>query len=496
MTLRGLFRRNDNPIGIEYSLQESILNNNISVKTNNHISENPINKPKIKNEVPFDIADPTKVTKTPKKDYENQIRQELFNYNPDSVFDKFIKSLQNSPILYEEVKKLLLSKQFVNNNIKNDPVLSVFFDSFLSNIKMNDTEILDFLKFQQGTYTKFQGEFFDMLRTLISNNPDNKGLQRVLKNFLRSYDCFVSVKEINSSINATFKNIEKNIPEMLKTPFNELTGKFIYDNTNAMDLNLELLKNEILPFIGRYVSKMNDFGIIRDYVSVLVHNLVRLEYGSKINFSDELESLFEYLKYNFRFDEKQMELLKTSLISTYETKSNIKNNSIESFLKLLDKGVSDSENAVTKGLMRDMTESLLFSQNVNIPLLHMFLPLNYKGMFMFSEIWIDKDDDSSDNKGNYEYHKSYKVFITFDIQDLGYFETTLKLKDSELSLDIYIPGSLSGFTDKIKSDLDFLLSKNNVIIESITVQECVKARRFSEVFTNLTERKNGVDVTI
>ncbi len=479
-----------------FFIQESILNNNISVKTNNHISENIINKPKIKNDVPFDIADPTKVTKTPEKDYEAQIRQELFNYNPDSVFDKFIKSLQNSPVLYEEAKKLLLSKQFVNNNIKNDPVLSVFFNSFLDNIKMNDTEILEFLKFQHGTYTKFQGEFFDMLRTLLRNNPDNKGLQTVLKSFLRSYDCFVSVKEINSSINAAFKNIEKNIPEMLIKPFNSLTQKFIYDNTNAMELNLELLKNEILPFIGRYVSKMNDFGIMRNYVSVLVHNLVRLEYGSKINFSGELESLFEFLKYNFRFDEKQMELLKTSLINTYEAKSNIKNNSIESFLKLLDKGISESENAVTKGLMGDMTESLLFSQNVNIPLLHMFLPLNYKGMFMFSEIWIGKDDDSHSNKKNSEYHSPYKVFITFDIQNLGYFETTLKLKDSGLSLNINIPGSLSEFTEKIKSDLNFLLSKNNVVIESITVQECVKAKRFSEVFTNLTERNNGVDVTI
>lgn len=483
------------PIGINFKKQEIILNN-ISVKTNNHISENPINKPKIKNEVPFDIADPTKVTKTPEKGYENQIRQELFNYNPDSVFDKFIKSLQNSPVLYEEAKKLLLSKQFINNNIKNDPVLSVFFDSFLGNIKMNDAEILDFLKFQQGTYTKFQGEFFDLLRTLLSNNPDNKGLQTVLKNFLRSYDCFVSVKEIYGSINATFKNIEKNIPEMLKASFNELTGKFIYDNTNAMDSNLELLKNEILPFIGRYISKMNDFGIIRDYVSVLVHNLVRLEYGSKTNFSDELENLFEFLKYNFQLDEKQMELLKTSLINTYEIKSSIKNDSIESFFKLLDKGISESENAVTKGLMGDMTESLLFSQNVNIPLLHMFLPLNYKGMFMFSEIWIGKDEDSPDNKRNLENNKSYKVFITFDIQNLGYFETTLKLRDSALSLDIYIPGSLSGQTEKIISDLNFLLSKNNVTIESIRVQECIKARRFSDVFTNLTERKNGVDVTI
>ena len=70
--------------------------------------------------------------------------------------------------------------------------------------------------------------------------------------------------------------------------------------------------------------------------------------------------------------------------------TNIKNHSIESFLKLLDKGISDSENAVTKGLMEDVTESLLFSQNVNIPLLHMFLPLNYKGMYMFSEIWIGR----------------------------------------------------------------------------------------------------------
>jgi len=470
--------------------------NNISVKTNNHISENPINKPKIKNEVPFEIADPTKVTKTPQKDYENQIRQELFNYNPESVFEKFIKSLQNSPVLYEEAKKLLLSKQFINNNIKNDPVLSVFFHSFLGNIRMNDAEILEFLKFQQGTYTKFQGEFFDMLRTLLSKNPANKEFQAILKNFLRSYDCFVSVKEIYGSINATLKNIENNMPEILKAPFSELTGKLIYDDANAMDSNLELLKNEILPFIGRYVSRMNDFGVIRNYASVLVHNLVRLEYGSKISFSDELETLLEFLRYNFQLDEKQMESLKTSLIKTYETKSNIKNDLIESFLKLLDKGMSESDNAVTKGLMGDMTESLLFSQNVNIPLIHMFLPLNYKEMFMFSEIWIGKDDEKPDPKKKYENLKSYKIFITFDIQNLGYFETTLKIRDSVLSLDIYVPGSLSGQAEKIKSDLNSLLSKKSVTIERISVQECLKARRISEVFTNLTERKNGVDVTI
>ena len=115
---------------------------------------------------------------------------------------------------------------------------------------------------------------------------------------------------------------------------------------------------------------------------------------------------------------------------------------------------------------------------------------------MFSEIWIGEDEDRPDDKRKSENYKSHKVFITFEVQNLGYFETILKLKDSVLSLDIYIPGSLSGQAEKIKNDLNFLLSKNNVTIESIRVQECVKVRRFSEVFTNLTERKNSVDVTI
>lgn len=476
-----------------------MFDNNISVKTNNPINDNVLNKPKIKPEqvLPFDVIDPTKVTKTPKQDPSNQTGQNLFNYNPDSVFDKFIKSLQNSPVLAEGAKKLLLNKQFINHNINSDPVLKTLFESFLKNIEMNDTEILSFLKFQQGTYTKFHGEFFDALRILLKNNSNNKDFNAVLKNFLRSYDCFVSVEETNKSINATLKNIERNIPEMLKKTFNEITEKLIFDNSKGADLNLNLLKNEVIPFIGRYISKMNDFGPVRDYVSVLIHNTVRLETASKDNFSNDLESLFEFIRYNFDVDENYMESLKMSLINTYETASNVKNDSIESFLKLLETGSRDSESLANKGVMDDMTESLLFSRNVHIPLTHMFLPLNYNSMFMFSELWIGKEyGDSPDKKRKTEYQQSYKVFITFDIQNLGYFETTLVLKESGLALDIYVPGNLSEHIEKIKNDLSILLSKNNLNITNMTVQESVRKRKFNDVFSNLAERKSGIDVTI
>lgn len=476
-----------------------MLDNNISIKTNNPINDNHLNKTKVKAEqvLPFDIIDPTKVTKTAKQDPSNQTGQNLYNYNPESVFEKFIKSLQSSPVFAESARKLLLNKQFINHNIKNDPILKTLFESFLKSIEMDDTEILNFLKFQHGTYTKFQGEFFDTLRNLVKNNPNNTDFKTAVRNFLRSYDCFVSVEKTNKSIDSALNNIEKNMPDMLKKTFNEMTSKLILNNTKGIDINLDLLKNEILPFVGRYISKMNDFGPIRDYVSVLIHNMVRLESASKGYFADNLDIMFEYIQYSFNLNEKDLEAIKLSLLNTYEASSNIKNDSIDSFLKLLESGVKNSDNLVSKGLMEEMTESLLFNQNVHIPLTHMFLPLNYNGMFMFSELWIGKSyEESSDKKKKQEYVQTYKVFITFDIQNLGYFETTLVLKESCLALDIYVPSNLTNNLEKIKNDLSNILNRNNLSITDISVKESVKKRRFSEVFSNFIERKNGVDVTI
>lgn len=475
-----------------------MLDNNISIKTNNPINDN-VNKPKIRTEqaLPFDLIDPTKVTKAAKHDQSNQTGKNLSNYNPDSVFDKFVKSLQNSPVLSESAKKLLLNKQFINYGIKNDPVLNTLYESFLQSIVMNDAEILSFLKYQQGAYTKFHGEFFDNLRALLRSYPNNKDFQMILRNFLRSYDCFASVDETNKSINAALESIQRNIPELLKKNLSELTGKMIHDDLKGSALNLNILKNEILPFMGRYISKMNDFGPVRDYVSVLVHNIVRLEAASKENFADSLENLFEFIKYNFDVDEKYMESLKLSLINTYESASNINNNSVDSFLKLLESGVKGSENPVNKSTMEEMAESLLFSQNVHIPLTHMFLPLNFNGMFMFSEIWIGKTyEERQDKKRKQEVTQVYKAFITFDIQNVGYFETILVLKETMLNLDIYVPSNLTSNTGKIKDELTKLLSKNNLNVADIKIQESIRKRKFNEIFTNLVERKSGVDVTI
>lgn len=475
-----------------------MLNNDIRIKTNNPINDNGNNKIKVNSEsLPFDVIDATKVLKPSKQEGSNSSQNGL-SYNSDSVFEKFIQALQSSPVMSEGGKKLLLNNQFINHNIKNDPILSALFDNFIKNIEMDEKEVLSFLKFQQNSYTKFHGEFFNSLRSLLNKNSNNDDFKVIVRNFLKSYDCFVSVDETYNSISSTLKNIYNNLPQVLKEPFNDIVDKMILDNyTNSSDLNLGLLRNEILPFVGRYIAKMNDFGPIRDYVSVLVHNIVRLESSSKENFSTDLDNLFDFLKFNLNIDNDALQNIKMSLINNYETTTNVKNESIDSFFKLIESGIKESENKVNKGVMEDITESLLFSQNVQIPLTHMFLPLNYNGMFMFSELWVSKDyENSDDKKRKNEPKEVYKVFITFDIQNIGYFETILVFKDSKLSLEINVPSSFKNYSKLIKSDISKILNKKSIQVSDIYINECVKRRRFNEVFNNLSERKNGVDVIV
>jgi len=478
-----------------------MIENDVRINHQNKIIDNSNNKQKSKIEqiASFDVADPTRVVKTTKDNQGNQTSQNNLNFNFNSVYEKFVQSLKNAPVLSENGKKILLNKQFINHNIKSDPVLNTLFENFIKNISMNRQEVFNFLKFQQTTHTNFSGEFFDELRNILNKNPNNDDFKLVLRNFLKSYDCFVSVDKTYNSINSALNNIKSCLPQVLHESFDELASKMISDNiTNSLDLNLNLLKNEILPFVGRYISKMNDFGPVRDYVSVLMHNIVRLESSSKESFSNDLDELMEQLKYNLNISEEKLHNIKLSLINSYEFTSTTKNSSVDSFLKLIEAGIKDSNNILNKGTMEDIENSLLFNQNVQIPLTHMFLPLNYNGMYMFSELWISKHYESSDDKkkNNIELIENYKIFITFEIQNLGYFETLLNYKNSNIAIDIFVPNNFKDSVDRIKKDIITILNTNNLCATNINIYEAINKRKFNEVFVNLSERKSGVDVII
>jgi len=142
----------------------------------------------------------------------------------------------------------------------------------------------------------------------------------------------------------------------------------------------------------------------------------------------------------------------------------------------------------------------LVSNNVQIPLIHIFLPVNYNGVFMFSELWINKEifddkvNDENEKENEKENSETFKIFLTFDIDNIGYFETIIFSKNNKISLDIFVPNALKGLTNKIKDDITNIVKKNNLNISNIYVNECTKQRKFNEVFSTKFIKERGINV--
>ncbi len=478
---------------------------NIKITANNiNTTNNNLNRPKMpersENLSPFDILDPNIVNKSLKQEGASFNNQGNIAYNPNSIFVKFLQSLDLAPTLIENMRKILLSKQFINSNIKNNPLLKLFFEEFVKDISMDNEKMLDFIKFQHNNYTKFSGEFFDFIRDALKANP-NDDFKNLVGSFMKSYDCFLSTDETTKALANILNQISINMPDFLKDTFEAMTKKLLVDNPeSSADINLNLLKNEIVPYLGKYISKTNDFGIIRDYISVLIHNIVRLEKGLKDNFSNNVDNLFNYIKYSFNLSEKDISDLRYALINNFRGHSNIKNNSLDFMFKLIDSGIKDSNNYINKTTFESIEESLLVCNNVQIPLIHIFLPVNYNGVFMFSELWINKeifDDKVNDENGKEnekENSETFKIFLTFDIDNIGYFETIIFSKNNKISLDIFVPNALKSLTNKIKDDITNIVKKNNLNVSNIYVNECTKQRKFNEVFSTKFIKERGINV--
>lgn len=482
---------------------------NIKISANNiNSTANNLNRVKVpeRPEVlsPFDILDPNAVNKALKPEdasLNNQQQKENIGYNPNSVFTKFLQSLDSSPALIENMKKLLLSKHFVNSNIKTNSLMNLFFDEFLKEISMNDKQMLDFIKFQHNNYTKFSGEFFNFIRNALKANP-NDDFKNIVSNFLKNYDCFLSVEDSTKGIANILKQITDNMPEILKETFESMANKLILDDADKnAELNLSLLKNEIIPYLGKYVAKTNDFGIVRDYISVLVHSIVRLEKGLQDSFLDSADSLLDYMKYSFNLTDNDISELKQALIDTFRESSSIKSDSLDFMFKMIDSGIKDNMNHVNKTTFEGIEESLLTSNNVQVPLIHIFLPVNFGGVFMFSELWISKEiheenikDASKNSSKDTENLDIYKIFLNYDIENVGYFETVILSKNNKISLDIFIPSSLKNLSSKIKNDIVDIARKNNIAVSNIFVNECTKQRKFNEVFGKKFIKERGINV--
>lgn len=458
----------------------------------NSTKTNPIssNDPNISN-----VTDVNKVTRYDNKSGESSENQDgnKFLLFQNSNFESFIKILKKMPSTTELMSDLMFvqTRNMVSSGINEDFAAEI--SQFLEMTKLSKDDLLTFFKSQMQTSTKFSGVFFDFLRSVLSQSNSNELSLRIL-NLLKKYNDFTSNKHILNSVMIDISNISKNMPARFAKGLIELANHLNAEAaTGDVNENTEILKKEIIPYLSKYIKNTNDFGIVRDLISSLSLNTARYENGSKKGFIDAFESLMGYNVIKKQFEGVDIEKFVNFLLNHDASKA--ENSDLNNkLITILEKGINGEAGYENVDVFKSILSSMLLNESVYMPLVHVMLPLNIDNNMMFSEIWVDPDEEGS--QGRSSEGRKTKFLVKFDIKDVGFFDLIILHQKGKVDMQIFCPERILKIDKTIKTGLKEILEKNGLAVSSISVEKSTVPISITEVFPKIYERKNSVNVRV
>lgn len=463
------------------------------ITTNDKISQL---KPSKESSV-IDVVNPAKVTPPNQSEQANKESTNTLLLNRGSVFTKFVQQLQQTPALAQTLQKLMFDIFSREENIQRNPTAATALKQLSSSLAMDKSEILKNLAFQKANSTKFAGNIFDLLRNL-STQLKSSDFDAQLAKFLKAYDGFFSISDTTGAIVKQLENLQQQTPKsfanQLKEAASELDIEQPIDNIN---MNLNILKNKIIPLLSEYVSKSNDFGKARDTITLLVHNLARLNISSKEELIGKFEDLLDYSRYHLNLSMDKIDYMKAMFAkSITQTRQKTENTFFDSMIQLLSEGSKQSTSNTSRALYRDICNALLLDNSVYMPFTHLFLPINYNGHYLFSELWIEKDKDKEKSSQPENIPNSTHLFLTFDIKDLGYFEASIELSEKKANVKLNYPPTLKQSSYEISSNISEIFAQNGLVAENIVLSTKYTPSVNQQIMQKVYERRNAIDVTI
>lgn len=461
--------------------------------TENSTRTNPIreNDPSIQN-----IVDPSKVVRPDGREgVSTDTQRKALNY--ESNYETFMQMVRDTPALTQMITDLIYSRMGIVVSSGMGENFTEEISNFMEMLKMTEGELVYFLKNQAASAVKFKGAFFNVLRQIL-DQASSVELRTSILDFLKRYNDMSAGPHLMNQIMQNLQNIRQSIPRSYGDTLAELMTKLYTGsepgNTTA---NTAVLKNEIIPYLSKYVSATYDLGKARDWMTMLTLNIARYENGDKVGFLKSFSHLMSFASVREKLGDISPEQLGKILANTEFERATEQYTLLDKLTEILERGMNGTESShEAKAVFANIINSLLLNESVYMPLLHLMVPADIGGRLMFSEMWIDPDDQPQNGGSNGEREKQIRLFIKFDIKEVGYFEMILLSRDENVDIQLYYPEKLSAHKKMIQEGMSNIMERNGLRFQSLYTDVLQAPKTISEVFPKLYERMNAVNVRI
>ena len=458
---------------------KTAINRNITVSPDNTQIQN--------------VPDPSKVVRADgRTEQQDSNLQGDGGIRYDSNFQTFLQRLRDTPGLADSLARIFSGREGIVVSSGLSAGIAEEMGRLLEMLRMDESQLLDFLQGQFKTGTRFGGALFALLRSAYARAA-SEGVRTDILQFLKAYVDFDSTTHIEGNLLRDLQSMADAMPASWAEKLRDLTAQ-LQNGIAAGNRqgNLQLLQREIFPYMSSYVERTHDMGTPRALLTMLALNVARYENGSEEKLLEGFHQLSGYgtLKGQLGGIDDQSLLLLLKNRGGGDSKAVEFSNHLASAAARAFRGEGSAE---VQQAFQNLIADMLVNESVYMPLMHVMLPVILDGVPMFSEMWVDPDEESG-NPGSDE--RGVKLLIKFDMKDVGFFDMMLYYEKGKIDMLIHYPEELSGHESDIRDNIRKIMSRNKLELEYLGVEQNKVPIQVSAAFPKIFERRNSINVTI
>ena len=364
---------------------------------------------------------------------------------------------------------------------------------FMEFLHMDEAQLLEFLKNQLQSGTRFTGALFSLLRDAYNGTSSEMARSDILQ-FLRRYSDFSSTEHLEGKLLRETQDMTESLPSQWGDQVKNILAK-LESGVKADDRqgNLNLLREKLFPLISNYVRTTHDHGRARNILSMMTLDIARYENGSETG----LLHAFRHLTSMGVLPEELGKLSDADIMRLLKESDFAKaaqNNAFAAQMASLTNAALRGQGGVdAQEAFQNMLAAMLINESVYMPLNHVILPLDWNGEKMFAEMWVDPDAGGTRERPG---DGTVRILIKLDIDSLGTFDMLFDARGENVNLQVACPATVAPFSEQVERTLGEILSRNGLRPERVMVGEMRRPIAISEVFPKILEGMSGINIKV